>query len=536
LMLYNGSDARYAVALWLTNVFAISVCIIIMGMWVQSRFHRLREDDGARPKKESIRTWAFASSLLLPFWTLVGILVCFSVSDANAAWKLAIACQLVLHPISQIVCFWCYAQKYASDPVTTSKGAMNDGDLTQRLLGHEEGMGEDRDSGEDDQDESRVLSTNCFEARTDGLEKQEGKQGGEKFSFPNEFQREPKLQEPLFSGSSALASIEKRAPPSTVERQLEGGALTMANLYAKQSEDMVVLKNVVRQLQEQLDFLHKAVGAPPQMGQRFEEQLQRAAVDSVGKETAPLTQKSPQRLTKNLPTPTISPDTTGAEQQNSGVDIGGTNRLSNNGPPSNTARVVERAIDKWKRRSSGVGSMIGAANITTEQNESAEDGLRSESIQSAELLSRQDIAAGEKLASKWKLKKSSGGGGTFVLSGEGSVLASAVLTSAAAPKIGGEFSEQPRTAAMARRGSVGGPAVNTGDGYPNKVERRKSLQQLVLGGAVGGASGQVSTKPMPIGGDNYEKKERREEDLPFVVDPAAASSDVIEGGGKKYSF
>ena len=132
----DDEQRRHAVTFWLSNVLMISLCILIMGAGIFSKYNTLPRDEKERLNKTSTRKWTFVSGLLLPFWTLLGIIATLTIKEGQRAWSIAIGFQIFLHPLSQLIVFWRYMLVYKKE----REGVFDEGNdhgsgLTRSLLG-----------------------------------------------------------------------------------------------------------------------------------------------------------------------------------------------------------------------------------------------------------------------------------------------------------------------------------------------------------------------------------------------------------------
>ena len=132
----DDEQRRHAVTFWLSNVLLISLCILTMGAGIFSKYNTLPRDEKERLNKRTTRKWTFVSGLLLPFWTLLGIIVTLTIKEGQRAWSIAIGLQIILHPISQLIVFWRYMLAYKKEREgVVDEGDDDEGGLTRSLLG-----------------------------------------------------------------------------------------------------------------------------------------------------------------------------------------------------------------------------------------------------------------------------------------------------------------------------------------------------------------------------------------------------------------
>jgi uncharacterized membrane protein len=118
----ESDERRHAVIFWLANVLFISVLIFCLGALILSKYHSLPRASDEKFQKRATRVWLLLSGLLLPFWTIAGILVCCFNPNGEQAWKISIGMQIFCHPISQGLVFWMYERGFCrrarSPPLT----------------------------------------------------------------------------------------------------------------------------------------------------------------------------------------------------------------------------------------------------------------------------------------------------------------------------------------------------------------------------------------------------------------------------------
>jgi hypothetical protein len=255
-------------------------------------------------------------------------------------------------------------------------------------------------------------------------------------------------------------------------------------LYTKQREEIASLKNSLRKLQSQLDSLKLPVVQTQFCGVQTDDLHRAIPLEAAAGESAqiPLSSK-------------VVVDNTPASESSNLL----TTKLPTPAPTSRDFAISESVIDKWKRRSSDVG--LALAPELRQSVEAASQQL------AANAMLRPEIAAGESMATKWKLKATAGGG-TFVLAGKDDT---------------------------ARRQSLGPGQIGNGGGRGN-AERRKSLQHLVLGGQAGSTKALLVARARSDGGGRtFEKPTGEDDEPPFDPSSVLRGSDG-ESGDKKYSF
>ena len=233
-------ERRHAVTFWLTNVLLVSLCILMMGTWISSKHNTLarQDDDSERKRKQRIGTknWILLSRLLLPLWTVAGIVASIVEKDSEKAWKIAIAFQIVAHPLSQIFVFWrywvAYQAAYASEDeeaavVGREEGNDEGGSLTRRLL---------EDDAEERRSSSQRVDVSCVASDGD-----DGDDGGAKSRGAGKYCKLEDYDDHVHNNNEheqAVISEDEEGDDETEHEQVQEISPNETNLFSNNGANM----------------------------------------------------------------------------------------------------------------------------------------------------------------------------------------------------------------------------------------------------------------------------------------------------------